>query len=170
MGDMKKIQGTPWHVEVLGRNEGDERRHRSRCVHYDVNTKMCTYRDSWCFGSRHCDWYKEFQKTAQTTSTPMRSEPAKRYMPDTFANNQLIHQAYLSLQRILVNERELSVFCEINKVLMLKMNITLPGERKAFLQALKKRVGLPTEHPQCVRTPEGFRQFILAYDPAKHAR
>lgn len=91
-------------------------------------------------------------------------------MPDTLANNQLIHQAYLSLQRILVNKRELSVFCEINKVLMLKMNITLPGERKAFLQALKKRVTLPTEHPQCVRTPEGFRRFILAYDPAKHAR
>lgn len=63
------ISGTPWHVEILRKDEDERKRHRSRCVFYGKQ-KECTNEKSpnYCFicgGSSHCDYYKENQSTMQ---------------------------------------------------------------------------------------------------------
>ena len=52
-----KIQGTPWHSDQFHSEEGDERRHRSRCIHY--YKKTCALHDDGCWGASHCPYYKE---------------------------------------------------------------------------------------------------------------
>ena len=51
------MQGTPWHVEGMNLNEGEDRRHRSRCVYY--NNHRCTSLGRKCIGSSHCPIYEE---------------------------------------------------------------------------------------------------------------
>lgn len=41
---MKSMQGTPYHVEALRRNEDDPRRYWGRCRLVDFNTQMCLLR------------------------------------------------------------------------------------------------------------------------------
>lgn len=53
------MTGTPWHPEVLGRSEGDDRRHRSRCIHFKKENKSCMAKSRKCIGSAHCDKYQE---------------------------------------------------------------------------------------------------------------
>ena len=45
-----------------------ERRHKSRCEHYNHANKMCLLSGARCFGSAHCDYYKS-----------SRNEPAEKY-------------------------------------------------------------------------------------------
>jgi transcription elongation GreA/GreB family factor len=59
MGNLSRMQGSPWHVERMERGDGDERRHRSRCVHYHKPEKHCDYHNGPCYGSAHCKYYKE---------------------------------------------------------------------------------------------------------------
>lgn len=59
MGIRKTMTGTSWHIEKFTREEGDPRRHRSRCIHYDKRTKECHFRSGKCIGSAHCMYYKE---------------------------------------------------------------------------------------------------------------
>lgn len=59
MGNLSRMQGSPWHVERMERGDGDKRRHRSRCVHYHKQEKHCDYYHGSCFGSAHCGHYKE---------------------------------------------------------------------------------------------------------------
>ena len=54
---VSNLQGTPWHVEQVHRKEGDDRRHKSRCLFYNPITKQC--KDRWkCNGSRYCRDYE----------------------------------------------------------------------------------------------------------------
>ena len=59
MSDLNKMSGTPWHIEKMHREEGDERRHRSRCIYYDYVDPTCKKRMLKCMGSAHCPHYKE---------------------------------------------------------------------------------------------------------------
>lgn len=59
---MKKfvnMSGTPWHVGFLTKDEGDPKRHRGRCVHFDKETKYCSKCHFNCIGSAHCRFYVE---------------------------------------------------------------------------------------------------------------
>ena len=57
MSRLSEMQGTPWHVEKFTRQEGDERRHRSYCVHYDKALKYCELTCGGCWGASHCNQY-----------------------------------------------------------------------------------------------------------------
>ncbi|MDO5292979.1 MAG: hypothetical protein Q4F05_09535 [bacterium] len=64
---MKSIQGTPWHIGFTKTQEGDRRRHRSKCKSYDFEKKRCSNRKSLylgmhCGGSAHCDYYEEAEE------------------------------------------------------------------------------------------------------------
>ena len=48
---------TPWHIEKMVREEGDERRHRTYCANYNKDTKYCRYFLSVCRGTAHCKHY-----------------------------------------------------------------------------------------------------------------
>lgn len=50
-------EGIPMHYDRWHRAEGDERRHRARCVYYDNN--FCKERKVKCGGSAHCEFYSE---------------------------------------------------------------------------------------------------------------
>ena len=54
--------GTSVHVGCL--HKTDDRRHKSRCMHYDKLNKACKcvkcrYYGIRCSGSAHCIWYQE---------------------------------------------------------------------------------------------------------------
>ena len=56
--------GTPSHITYLSKKENDDRRHRSRCIYYDKDTKHClapkgSYSGIRCPGSSHCTQYFE---------------------------------------------------------------------------------------------------------------
>ena len=59
MSNFKGINGTPWHIEAIGMDEDDERRHRSRCEYFQKESVFCHKRKGKCIGSAHCDYYKE---------------------------------------------------------------------------------------------------------------
>ena len=73
MGKSKYMTGTPWHVEKFTRQEDDPRRHRSRCIHYDSDSKHCSYRCGQCVGSAHCSHYKE--KVVATVNPTPQEKP-----------------------------------------------------------------------------------------------
>lgn len=58
MTKVSELAGTPWHVEKLTRNKGDERRHKSRCIYYRKKDSYCKYQYIKCIGSRYCQYYK----------------------------------------------------------------------------------------------------------------
>lgn len=58
MGDVSRMQGTPWHAERVHRAEGDDRRYRGRCKHFNYESEECRYRFGKCIGSSHCDSYE----------------------------------------------------------------------------------------------------------------
>ena len=60
MSDINRtMSGVPWHVETIKKGEGDERRHKGRCVYYNNETHQCSKFIMLCIGSAHCDYYKE---------------------------------------------------------------------------------------------------------------
>lgn len=56
------INGTPWHAERFTRAEGDEQRHRNRCIHYRKEDKGCSLVAGRCYGAGQCKYYKEAKK------------------------------------------------------------------------------------------------------------
>ena len=56
---IRKLTGTPWHIEKFSRGEGDDRRHRSRCVNYRKRDAHCYKFSERCHGSFHCPYYME---------------------------------------------------------------------------------------------------------------
>lgn len=48
-----------FHTEYLHKRNNEERRHRSRCIHRKSIDNFCTYYYRKCFGSVHCEAYKE---------------------------------------------------------------------------------------------------------------
>ena len=59
MGDLSRMTGTPWHVNRFTREEGDKRRHKSRCKFYNKASGFCRKRHHECRGSAHCKYYDE---------------------------------------------------------------------------------------------------------------
>ena len=59
MSKLKNLTGTPWHVDKFSRSEGDERRHRSRCIYYRKDDSYCCKEIMRCMGAAHCENYKE---------------------------------------------------------------------------------------------------------------
>lgn len=53
------MTGTPWHVNRYARSEGDERRHRSRCIYNSKKDSYCYYVVGKCIGAAHCMHYEE---------------------------------------------------------------------------------------------------------------
>lgn len=92
---VSNLQGTPWHVEQVHRKEGDDRRHKSRCLFYNPITKQC--KDRWkCNGSRYC-WDYE----------PLSEEDFRQRQEDTAEIKRLLERGY--------NEKEIATLIEQKK-------------------------------------------------------
>lgn len=64
MEKLSQRMGTASHIEYLRMEEGDTRRHKSRCIKYNKEKDicMCTTSGNYllkCGGSSHCKYYKE---------------------------------------------------------------------------------------------------------------
>lgn len=79
MNKSKYLTGTPWHVERMTRQEGDPRRHKSRCVYYASKSKTCDYRNGTCIGSAHCMNYKERVHEAVQRENTISPNPIKHF-------------------------------------------------------------------------------------------
>ena len=57
---LNQLTGTPWHIDRFTREEGDNRRHRTRCTHYsDRGNSYCSLYGERCHGTAHCIYYEE---------------------------------------------------------------------------------------------------------------
>lgn len=71
MGNISGLTGTPWHIEVIGNSEDDDRRHRSRCSFYtEKKTSYCNYYKERCRGAAHCLAYREKNTNVNPRQVP----------------------------------------------------------------------------------------------------
>lgn len=95
MSKLNRMQRTPWHIDALSREQGDPRRHRSYCVHYDKTQKHCNVMNMRCMGSAHCDEYVDStnypvtaednaSETSQIYSVERKLIPIKDVYPGRF--------------------------------------------------------------------------------------
>ena len=57
------LNGEGWHIENTGLQRKTNRKHKSRCIHYDKNTKTCKLmhnKINLCVGSAECPTYREY--------------------------------------------------------------------------------------------------------------
>ena len=57
MNTVRRMEGTPWHVEYMRREEGDARRDRRRCIKFRKEGSYCSIYFGKCIGSAHCPYY-----------------------------------------------------------------------------------------------------------------
>ena len=90
MAGPNQLQGTPWHVEIVGKEEGDPRRHRSRCKYYFRKNKEahCVYRGGRCIGSAHCGNYKVGPHIIDSEETLKPKGPANKKTIATAKKNK----------------------------------------------------------------------------------
>ncbi len=74
---LNRLTGTPWHLDKYTREDGDERRHRSRCVYYKKPDAHCSFHSGKCRGSAHCPYYREYNPETDAKPEPM-PEPKKK--------------------------------------------------------------------------------------------
>lgn len=72
MASLNRFTGSPWHVDKWTRDDGEPRRHRSKCRYHSANTNHCSQINSNCFGSAHCQYYKE-RSASETSSKSQNS-------------------------------------------------------------------------------------------------
>lgn len=102
------MTGTPWHKERATRN-GDERRHRTHCKHYNHETKRCAVKFIKCFGSAHCDRY-ERKRPSRDSNTSNNNRKNRHSLPLATSSNRcscsnsLIKNYYQIGDRILHKE------------------------------------------------------------------
>ncbi|MCH4007592.1 MAG: GreA/GreB family elongation factor [Eubacterium sp.] len=77
MSNLSRMQGSPWHVERMERGDGDERRHRSRCIYFNKHGKHCVYYNGPCYGSAHCNYYKEGNHKKKEFADSLRKKNEK---------------------------------------------------------------------------------------------
>lgn len=115
MSGVQNLTGIPWHVERFEREEGDERRHRSRCRFFQGKPyNLCLYHSVRCYGSAHCENYiekyqaqeKPVQKLAIKKSKPSKSyKEAKAPATDNNQKKGFSGLKYLPLSAIHLDQR-----------------------------------------------------------------
>lgn len=92
MSISRKMTGTVWHTEKMVREDGDQRRHKSRCIYYRKSDNFCSRILTNCFGSAHCSNYKEEDLSENKPKTPCKksSETPQALSPQAeWMNKQL---------------------------------------------------------------------------------
>lgn len=81
MGISRNLTGTPWHIEKMVREEGDPRRHRSRCRFFRKADAYCTSQRRKCPGSAHCSRYQvgsREENKEKPISIPVKQKPKEK--------------------------------------------------------------------------------------------
>ncbi len=92
MNNYKGINGAPWHVERAHRQEGDIRRHRSRCLYYDTYDKKCSQYLSSCIGAAHCKKYIQRERVQGDYTPPIKTAKTIDYNKITIEKQNVPQQ------------------------------------------------------------------------------
>lgn len=57
----KGFKGGTHAMTILKMQDGDDKRHKSRCVYYRKSDCYCAAYQFKCYGSAHCEKYRERQ-------------------------------------------------------------------------------------------------------------
>lgn len=83
MAGINRLTGIPWHVERYARKDGDDRRHRSRCIYYHKPDAYCSQIVGKCRGAAHCSYYTEFlPEEYENTTTEIMKTSKEQKMAD----------------------------------------------------------------------------------------
>ncbi|MEG1640362.1 MAG: hypothetical protein RR415_08745 [Ruthenibacterium sp.] len=83
---IKHLSGTPWHVGFLKMSDGDERRHKARCIYHTKENK-CTRNNIDCIGSAHCTHYIENTNNLETVKKPAEREETRNQSIVLYSNS-----------------------------------------------------------------------------------
>lgn len=113
MAKVYGISGTPWHVErVHNEDENDSRRHRTRCMYYDKETKHCKRQYGMCVGASQCNVYREKtedliidQDTGDGSTVKEGNNPKSEVSGINYIGQQVIHTTF-GQGEIIAQDRE----------------------------------------------------------------
>lgn len=74
MPHISDLTGAPWHKERMHREEGDARRHKTKCRYHESLDDQCSYYHERCRGSAHCMYYEEYRKSGTQSSIPIGNQ------------------------------------------------------------------------------------------------
>jgi len=107
---ISRMSGTPWHIEKYTR-DGDDRRHRSRCVYYVKSSRWCNKINENCWGSAHCPYYQADASKMTITKAPDKSSSHKNTVTSKTNNKpnplklKIATVRYTHLNQIQLNDR-----------------------------------------------------------------
>ena len=147
--DKHRLPDTPWHIGFVKKDESDQRRHKSRCVH--IKNGKCTYGKSnnykmKCSGSAHCMYYAETKRQSEKVYIDTRT--AEEEYADT------------------INERLFSgkgrlVDCE---QCMLPVHDDLPVQKFSGVESIKiKQIQLPNDYYEWKSDPDELKRVMEYY-------
>lgn len=121
--EMKKINGTPWHIGYVTKK--DERRDKRRCRFYVAKEDKCIHYAGKCFGSAHCKKYDTSERTISFRESNALSMPPASIKPgETIQHKQFGTGKVIKVEqnRVTVlfgtNEKILDwLFCIKNKLI-----------------------------------------------------
>ncbi len=79
MSNRALYTGAYLHDTFLSKHEGDKKRHKTKCVYYDKT--YCDFYNRDCYGSAHCDKYKErlfVEKNVEIKKTLISAKKEKK--------------------------------------------------------------------------------------------
>lgn len=128
MAGVNRLTGTVWHVERFERQEGDDRRHRSRCVNYKGKPHgYCSYYCGKCRGAVHCSHYAE--KTVEQEEVTVPTVAKKIQAAVAFKGIKELKLSEIVVDKMFINrppkEKKISEVIEYYKKLGLE---TVPAE------------------------------------------
>lgn len=116
MADFRKLNGVPWHVETLSMADGDQARHKARCIYRDKGQNWCSLYNYRCIGSSHCDSYDDRNKYVNLSSGSRRdryygrsqytpTQQARIKFKSMYRENET-NTRYRSVQRSVIRDPE----------------------------------------------------------------
>lgn len=94
---VRHMTGAPWHPERMHREEGEERRSRSRCKFYcGKKSGECKYYMEKCHGAAHCDVYCVIQNSIEKKS--------EKNKPKTNTQNSFKSKKFRGFRKINMTE------------------------------------------------------------------
>ena len=118
MGNLERLTGSPWHVEKMTRQEGDEKRHKSRCINYKgKESNQCRIFGGRCHGSAHCSYYREIQSNHTMDSSKKKTEDLTNSQSGTKKKADIFHGVkYLKLDEVYITKAFKSVQPKQSKI------------------------------------------------------
>lgn len=130
MDKVRQLTGAPWHIEVLRKNEDDDRRHKYKCVHHDRKRNYCRKCNMRCIGSAHCKYYELRHDSSFSTKKKEYEQAKRQQKKESLASKNTLRSAFRAEP--------------FNGVKMIDMRYVVPAPH--FKKPSKRKVTTVIEH------------------------